>query len=156
MRSILFLPVVILFGVLLGACGAGQDAIRPEDRGTRLVVLPDGGRIRLEIKTRAEDILRGAMFRERMPEDRGLMMLFTKTGTHPTFLYQVRFPLDIVWLDEKSRIVEIAHSAPPCPEGRKASECPAYGSRLPARTVLHLAGGVAKKHNLMVGTKLDL
>ena len=152
MRMILFLSAVLC----LGACGNPADVMRPEDRGTRLITLPNGHTIRAEVRFRQEDVLRGAMFRDAMPEDRGILLLFKQIGYYPTFTYQVRFPLDLLWFDNKGNVVQIVENAPPCPEGRKASECPVYGGSVPARAVLQLAGGVAKKQGLAKGMKMDL
>jgi len=152
MRSILFL----LTALTLCSCGP-SDTMRPEDRGTRLITLPNGKDIRVEVRSNPEDILRGAMFRESLPEERGFLMRHAKAGPLPTFMYQVKFPLDLLWLDDNGRIVEIVHSAPPCPPGLTARQCPVYGSmRANARSVLQLAGGVAKKQGLTIGTRLDL
>lgn len=131
--------------------------MRPEDRGTRLITLPNGSELRIETRTNPEDILRGAMFRDSLPENRGYLMRHAKAGPLATFMYQIKFPLDLLWLDDTGRVIEIIHSAPPCPANFSASQCPVYGSmQRPARSVLQLAGGVAKKQGLTIGTKLDL
>lgn len=152
MRLILFLSAVLC----LGACGNSSDVMRPEDRGTRLITLPNGQKIRAEVRFKQEDVLRGAMFRDSMADDRGILLLFKQTGYYPTFLYQVKFPLDLLWFDDKGNIVQLIHSAQPCPPERKASECPVYGGTAPARAILQIAGGVAKKQGLSQGMKLDL
>lgn len=147
---------IVAAALLLCACGS-SDTMRPEDRGTRLLTLPNGFNVRVETRVRPDDILRGAMFRDSMPEDRGLLMRHQKAGPLPTFLYQVKFPLDLLWLDETGRVVEIARDVPPCPAGTVASQCPVYGSiRTPARYVLQLAAGMAKKQGLAVGTRIEL
>ena len=131
--------------------------MRPEDRGTKLIGLPNGQEIRVEVRTNPEDILRGAMFRTSLPEDRGYLMRHAKPGPLPTFMYQVKFPLDLLWLDEQGRILQLIPNAPPCPPGLKATQCPVYGSmRATAHSVLQLAGGVAKKQGLAAGGKINL
>ena len=152
MRMILFLSAALC----LGACGNSSDVMRPEDRGTRLITLPNGKTIRAEVRFRQEDVLRGAMFRDSMAEDHGILLLFKQTGFYPTFTYQVKFPLDLLWFDDKGTIVQLVPNAPPCPEGRKASECPVYGGTAPARAVLQIPAGVAKKQGLAQGMKLEL
>ena len=62
-------------------------------------------------------------------------------------MYQVRIPLDIIWMDRYRAIVEIAANAPPCKT--VASQCPHYGGNSErAQYVLELAGGMAAKYGL--------
>jgi uncharacterized membrane protein (UPF0127 family) len=72
-------------------------------------------------------------------------------------MYQVKMPLDIVWLDRDKRIVEVVENAPPCTG--KASECQeegkgTYGGKEVAQYVLELPGGYARKHGAVTGAIL--
>ncbi|MCP5119339.1 MAG: DUF192 domain-containing protein, partial [bacterium] len=49
--------------------------------------------------------------------------------------------------------VEISADTPPCTT-EKASQCPNYGGNAESLYVVELAGGVAAKHNVRVGTRL--
>jgi hypothetical protein len=69
-------------------------------------------------------------------------------------MYQVRVPLDIIWMDSNKRIVEMSLDTPPCPSA-SARECPNYGGNENAQFVLELAGGVGRKHNLRAGDMLS-
>jgi uncharacterized membrane protein (UPF0127 family) len=68
-------------------------------------------------------------------------------------MYQVRIPLDIIWMDHDRRIVEISANTPAC-LSRSAHECPSYGGHEKARYVLELAGGGAALYGLKVGDTL--
>jgi uncharacterized membrane protein (UPF0127 family) len=69
-------------------------------------------------------------------------------------MYQCRIPLDIVWMNQQRRIVEISSNTPPCPS-KEAHECPSFGGHEKARYVLELAGGGAAMYNLQVGNMLS-
>jgi len=58
-------------------------------------------------------------------------------------MFQVKIPLDIIWMDSNRRIVEISGDTPSCQT--KASQCPTYGGREMAQFVLELAGGEAQR-----------
>jgi hypothetical protein len=69
-------------------------------------------------------------------------------------MYQVRIPLDIIWMDHQRRIVEISANTPAC-TSKSSHDCPSYGGHEKARYVLELAGGGAALYNLRVGDVLS-
>ena len=82
---------------------------------------------------------RGMMYRDSLPPGQGMLFVHTKPGNYAYWMYNVKMPLDIVWMDGDRRVVEIVASAQPCKT--KASECPHYGGQKLARYVLELAAG---------------
>jgi uncharacterized membrane protein (UPF0127 family) len=143
---------VLLAAAALSSCG-GRSA-SPEDFGTRVVTLPNGHRIRCEVMIHPKDMARGMMFRDSLDPDRGMLFVHGQPGNYPYWMYQVKIPLDIIWLDSNRRIVEMSLDTPPCEKG-PASTCPNYGGKQKAQFVLELAAGVARKHGLQVGQVLE-
>ena len=113
---------------------------------------PNGNEIRVEVKLTSPEMARGMMFRDSVPPGTGMLFIHPRPGRYPYWMYQVRIPLDILWLDDARRIVEISPSTPPCET--KASECPNYGGHVEARYVLELAGGEAQRQGLHLGDTL--
>ncbi len=136
----------------LALAGCGSKTVTLDDYHTQVVLLPDGAQVRAELMIEAIDLRRGMMFRESLAPDHGMLFLHPAPGQYKYYMYQVRIPLDIVWLDRDKRIVEIAANVPPCPT--RASECPQYGGSYAAMYVLELAGGVAAHHGLKTGDTL--
>ena len=147
-RLALFVAVAFLT-----ACS--EPTTRPEDIGTRLITMPGGQKVRVEVKIRGEDIMRGMMFREKLDPDRGMMFLHKPPGKYAYWMYQVKIPLDIIWMDEQGNIVEISPNTPPCPQA-SASLCPVYGGSQKAQVVLELAAGMAAKYGLATGMRVSL
>jgi uncharacterized protein len=149
-RLLRALPAAAL--LLLAACGERTTAVN--ELNTKTVTLPDGHKVQAEMMIREEDMMRGMMFRESLPTDRGLLFMHQQPGLYPYWMYQVKVPLDIIWLDPQQRVVEISANTPPCKE-TSARLCPNYGGKKPAQFVLELAGGEAAKHSVTVGTQLS-
>jgi uncharacterized membrane protein (UPF0127 family) len=61
-------------------------------------------------------------------------------------------PLDIIFLNRERQIVDMFVSVPPC----CGDPCPSYTSMFPARYVLEINGGLAKKLKLKIGDKIFL
>jgi hypothetical protein len=150
-----FLPAAaalfVFSALFLTACGPRAATV--DEYNTRLVVLPDGYKVRAEVAISAEDMLRGMKYRESLDEDRGMLFLHNREGNYPYWMYEVKVALDLIWLDKDRRIVQIVHQAPPCPGPQE--KCLTYGGAFKALYVLELKAGTAKKHNLKAGMVLD-
>ena len=92
----------------------------------------------------------GLMFRESLPERAGMVFLFGDGAAHPFWMKNTMIPLDMIWLDADGRVLFISADTPPC----KADPCPSYGPATPAANVLEIAGGLAKKEKIEVGSVL--
>jgi uncharacterized membrane protein (UPF0127 family) len=114
------------------------------------VILPDGFPVRVELAADNETRAQGLMFRDRVAEGTGMLFLFTETGDYPFWMKNTLVPLDMIWLDDQKRIAAIIPDVPPC----KADPCSSYPPNAPARYVLELGAGEAKKHGLAVGQTL--
>jgi len=138
--------------LFLSACGS-----RSPDAGilnTTEVTFPNGQKVIAETMLRDIDQMRGMMFRDTLDKDRGMLFVHTADENHPYWMYQVRIPLDMIWMDHQRRIVEISANAPPCPS-KSARECPSFGGHEKSRYVLELAGGGAANYGLHVGDLIN-
>jgi uncharacterized membrane protein (UPF0127 family) len=143
------LPLATLLALMTGC---GTKPVTTEDFGTQIVTLPNGNQVRVEVMISAQDLMRGMMFRDSLAPDRGMLFIHGKQDKVSYWMYQVRIPLDIIWMDSTRRIVEISAETPPC-KG-PAADCPSYGGHQPSQYVLELAGGMATKYGLKVGDTL--
>ncbi len=135
---------------LLVSCGSGSttDALNLHE-----VVLPDGTKIQSEVMIRSEDMERGMMFRDSLEPDRGMLFYHAASGQYPYWMFQCKIALDIIWINEEKRIVEMSPNTPPCRGA--AATCPAYGGKAMARTVLELQAGSIARHGLKVGDRIQ-
>jgi len=142
------------FALALFLTSCSQKATTEDEFRTRVVGFPNGQRVRAETMMQSQDLMRGMMFRDLLAADRGMLFFHPQAGKYRYFMYQVRIPLDIVWLDRNRQIVEIAANTPPC-QATAASQCPLYGGNFDSLYVLELAGGMAAKYGLRLGDTLS-
>lgn len=145
-----YFPLCVVLALALSGCG--RDSADADVLETRTVTLPNGARIRAEVKIRPFDMQRGMMFRDALPQGEGMLFIHAEPGNYPYWMYNVRIPLDIIWLDANRRIVEISADTPPCKT--RASECPTYGGKARSQYVLEIGGGEAARYGLKVGDTL--
>ena len=140
--------LVFVFALLLSACGtSSRDA---GNLNITEVTFPNGKTVIAETMLQEIDQMRGMMFRDSLAKDRGMLFVHRAEGNYPYWMYQVRIPLDIIWMDHQRRIVEISANTPPCPS-KSARQCPNFGGHEKARYVLELAGGGAALYGLRAG-----
>ena len=136
----------------LSACGTKPTEIA--DLNLTEVTFPNGKTVAAETMLRDVDQMRGMMFRDALAKDRGMLFVHPADGNYPYWMYQVRIPLDIIWMNRERKIVEISANTPPCPS-KSAKECPSFGGHERAHYVLELAGGGAALYGLKVGDTLS-
>ena len=127
--------------VLAGASlAAAAPAVVP-------LTLPSGKVLQVEVMVSDEDRAMGLMFRSSLAEDRGMLFLFERPDFHSIWMKNCRFPIDIVWLDEEKKVVDVKEAAPPC----KADPCPVYQPMRRASWVVEISSGQAKREKLVRG-----
>ena len=135
---------VVICGLLLAALpGVASDT--PE---WAVAVFPSGAEFSLEIAATDRERQLGYMFREKVGAQEGMLFLFGVTDRHGIWMKNCRVSLDIVWLDEDFRVIEIAAEAPPCPSD---GPCPSMLPMRASRYVLEIAGGRAAEEKLALG-----
>ena len=116
------------------------------------VIFTDGTRIDVEVADTSAAHARGLMFRDSLAEDRGMLFRFGPPRRYAMWMKNVRFALDILWLDRSDRIVWIVENALPC----DAEPCPSYVPGIAAVTVLEISGGFVRKHGAAVGDAITV
>ena len=146
----------VLFAAACGASPGSSGSPKPEPTETPVsgprAVLPSGAVYRLELATVPEDLAQGLMYRENLPERTGMLFVFAEPSPHHFWMKNTMIPLDIVWLDDAGRVIFVSADTPPC----RADPCPTYGTDTPVRRVLELAGGMAKKEGVVVGSQIRI
>jgi uncharacterized membrane protein (UPF0127 family) len=123
------------------------------DFDSRDVTLPDGTVVKAEVMMTEVDMKRGMMFRDTFPEGRAMLFIHPQPTKQPYWMYQVKIPLDIIWMDKSHLVVEIAENAAPC--ATKASQCPNYGGNQTYSFAIEFPGGYARKHGIREGASLQ-
>ena len=103
--------------------------------------------IRVEVASTASERVEG-LSNQNMIAD-GVLLDWNAPGRHPIWMAEMRFPLDLVWIDGEGHVLAILPSVPPC----VAQPCPLYEPPRSeqSHSVLELAAGDAAKYGLTFG-----
>lgn len=115
------------------------------------VVLSNGFEITLELAMTPEELAQGLMFRPGLPGDRGMLLVFNEERLPSIWMMNTLVALDLVYLDSTGTVVDIITDAQPCP----GEPCPRFTPKQPAKAVLEIPAGTAKRHQIAEGEVLD-
>lgn len=105
---------------------------------------------RVEIADTPEKHALGLMYRRALKSDFGMLFVFAEEEVRSFWMKNTLVALDMIFMNSAGQVIAMHESAPPC----TADPCPNYESDLPARYVLEVAGGTAKRLKLQVGDKI--
>jgi uncharacterized membrane protein (UPF0127 family) len=114
-------------------------------------VIIAGVRLSVEVADTPSKRGRGLSGREMLPENSGMLFVFDTPGRYGFWMYGMKFPLDIIWIDERLRVVYFVENAQPCVNICETHEPPAD-----ALYVLEVNAGFVKKYGLKVGDVVEL
>lgn len=115
------------------------------------VFLPDGFSLTAELAVTDQERQLGLMFREKIDWDQGMLLVFKREGIYHIWMKNMKYSIDILWLDKEKRIVHIETNVPPC----RKEPCPSYAHSNPALFVLELKAGIVDKHQLKLYDKIE-
>ncbi|HEX6283102.1 MAG TPA: DUF192 domain-containing protein [Nitrososphaera sp.] len=107
-------------------------------------------RVFVEVPDDLEESMRGLMFRKHLPWNAGMLFAYYEEKPRTFWMKNTLIPLDMIFVDGSSKIVEIKENVPPCAQ----DECPTYPSREPAQYVLEVNAGFAQEKGVKVGDRL--
>jgi len=115
--------------------------------------LGKGSRTTFKVEVVISDsaIKQGLSGRERLEPGAGMLFIFNELGRQAMWMIEMKFPLDIVWLDENLQVVHITYGANPC---KSRAECPSYTSRYRVKYAIEMVAGVAEEYGFSIGLNL--
>jgi len=109
--------------------------------------------IKLDIADTVSERQLGLMGVEQMSNSRGMIFIWNEDVQSGFWMKDVLINLDMIFLDEEYRVVDINAEAVPC-ESRE--ECLSYSPSKPYRYVIELNGGQAEELGIVKGAQLEL
>ncbi|MFQ6135862.1 MAG: DUF192 domain-containing protein [Candidatus Hydrothermarchaeales archaeon] len=143
--------IVLSFVICLILTWSGSWGYKPMSNSID-VSFENGQHINVEVANTLGTMRNGLMFREDLGTMEGMIFMFEREDLYAIWMKNMRFSIDVIWLDEDLRIVHIEEDAPPCENGA----CPSYLPEVPAKYVLEVESGFVEQNGIAIGERVSL
>jgi uncharacterized membrane protein (UPF0127 family) len=94
---------------------------------------------------------KGLGFRESLGQKEGMLFILGP-GEHKFWMKNMRFPLDLIWIDGEKKIIDIKENLIPC----NSDSCPLFGpDQGQAEYVLEVNSGFVRENNIKIGDTIN-
>lgn len=111
-------------------------------------------RLHAAVADSADERKIGLSKRDGLALDWGLLFIFDKKGLYSIWMKDMRFAIDIIWISEDKRIVDIVQNAAAEPS-KKDKDLTIYTPRADAKYILEINAGLASLNNLQIGDVVE-
>ena len=145
------LPSALLTGILLVLAASPGTA---SDSDLIAIRTPSGSTIQAELADTPFKRATGLMYRDHLKKDHGMLFVFGQPHAWSFWMKNTKIALDLIWLDDKKRVVHIERNVPICTKADDS--CPQYRpTSEDAVFVLEIAGGAAASYKIEKGSTLQ-
>jgi uncharacterized protein len=95
----------------------------------------------------------GLMFRKSLKKNQCMLFIFEESGFHAIWMYSMLFAIDVIWLNSKSKIVDIEEDLKPC---GSMFGCKEYVPKERAKFVLEFTSGTVKNLKITKKSAINL
>jgi len=136
----------------------GQNVTQPapvDDTATggykKINVMVNGVPLVADLAITGEQRTKGLAVKDSLAENESMLFYFPKANEYAFWMKDMKFPIDIIWLDTDRKVIHIEHSLEPC----DSDACPLYKPEGKTQYVLETVAGFAQKHNVIEGTVVE-
>ena len=123
----------------------------------RGIIKIDGVVLEVQIADTDPRRARGLMFQEQLPFDEGMLLVFDDANKRSIWMLNMQFPLDVIWIDDNSKVVFIEKNIPPCKTALETVTCPSYkGGSKDAKYVLEVTAGFVDAFKITTESTLEI
>ncbi len=124
------------------------------DPGLIAIRTPSGSTIQAEIADTPLKRATGLMYRDHLKKGHGMLFVFGQPHAWSFWMKNTKIALDLIWLDDKKRVVHIERNVPICT--KTDDSCPQYRPNSEdAVFVLEIAGGTVDGYKIEKGSMLQ-
>ena len=95
---------------------------------------------------------KGLAIKDSMNENEGMFFIFDTPQKYSFWMKDMKFPIDIIWIDTTGKIVHIEKNLQPC---IFLLPCASYSPDIDSLYVLEVVSNFTNKYNIKIGDKIE-
>ena len=123
-----------------------QNTDTPTSHDSQIVI--GTSTLNVRVARTNEEVTKGLSGTLSMNENEGMIFLFSVSDRYRFWMPDMHFGLDMIWIDESMKIVDISKNVPPLLDISKPIY---YEPKTPARYVLEVHAGWSERNNISIG-----
>ena len=148
--SFLFLFLMFLSSV---AYKEIENVLAQEQKQNQTALVTVGGvNLITSLSTTPDAQSKGLAIRDSLNENEGMLFIFETPQKYSFWMKDMKFPIDIIWINQDGKIVHIEKNLPPCVF---LLPCPSYAPKDDSLYVLEVVSNFTNKFNINVGDPVD-
>jgi uncharacterized protein len=96
---------------------------------------------------------KGLAIKDSLNEDEGMLFIFDTPKKYSFWMKDMKFPIDIIWLNTEGKIVHIEKNLKPC---FFLLPCPSYSPPYDSLYVLEVVSNYTNKYDIKVGDQIQI
>lgn len=151
MKGLLVFLIVVLVPLYLLYVYQNDAPLIPSSIYERSPTVHVGGvPVRVEVADTPAERMRGLSGRDSLDAAGGMLFIFDESDYHRVWMREMRFAIDVIWIDERLTVVDITRRLTPDTYPRQ------FEPSTPARFALEVNAQFAESFGISVGDQVEL
>ena len=129
-----------------------QEAFLTDSRYLKAKVTVKDFELNADVPTTSELMSKGLAVKNQLKENEAMLFIFEESAKHSFWMKDMKFPIDIIWLDSARKVVHIERNLQPC---ASVFICTGYSPSADSQYVLETVAGFAQRHDVKLGSDID-
>ena len=146
---------LVLFLVLLSSLAYKEiESIQgqQQEQNQTALVSVGGAKIMAILSTTPDSQSKGLAIKDNLNENEGMLFVFDSPQKYSFWMKDMKFPIDIIWINSTGQIVHIEKNLPPCVLWLP---CPSYAPNDNSMYVLEVVSNFTNKYDVSVGDPVN-
>ena len=118
----------------------------------KIDVTVNGIDLEVEVALSADEQAKGLSIKDNLKSNEGMLFPYETPRTLSFWMKDMKFPIDILWLDDNKKVVHIEEDLQPC---SPFLPCQSYSPDVQAQYVLETVAGFSSSNGIVEGTAVE-